>query len=542
MTVCCWRNTARRCANGLPMRMQLNFPAFRLAFSALALAATALQAAEPVTLAPATMARKGTVDARFQSYNVEMVEVTGGRFWAPYKTQEAAKAQAPAASTLGAPALDPAAFRNREPINLASPKLRKLAAALGPAYVRVSGTWANSTYFQDSDAPAPATPPAGFGGVLTRAHWRGVLNFSKATNAKLITSFAISGGTRDAKGVWTPGEAAKVLAFTKAAGGEIAAAEFFNEPSFASMGGAPAGYDAAAYGRDFKVFLQFVKKNAPGMLILGPGSVGEAVPMGAALQVVHSQDMLTATGPGVDAFSYHFYGGVSKRCGYMAGAPLTAPAQALSEPWLTRTDRDAAFYETLRDRFEPGKPMWLTETAETACGGNPWAASFLDSFRYLDQLGRLAKRGVQVVAHNTLAASDYGLIDEETLTPRPNYWAALLWHRLMGTTVLDVGAANGLHVYAHCLAGKAGGVAVLALNPGSEPLSIAVPTSAGGYTLSSSSPEQAIVDLNGHRLALGVNDTLPRLKAVTIPAGNFTLAPATITFFEFSHAGNPACR
>jgi hypothetical protein len=26
----------------------------------------------------------GTVSDRFQSYNIEMVEVTGGRFWKPY--------------------------------------------------------------------------------------------------------------------------------------------------------------------------------------------------------------------------------------------------------------------------------------------------------------------------------------------------------------------------------------------------------------------------------------------------------------------------
>ena len=48
-----------------------------------------------------------------------------------------------------------------------------------------------------------------------------------------------------------------------------------NEPNFAAMGGAPAGYDAAAYGRDFKVFRAFAKETAPDMLILGPGSVGE---------------------------------------------------------------------------------------------------------------------------------------------------------------------------------------------------------------------------------------------------------------------------
>jgi hypothetical protein len=40
--------------------------------------------AEALSVAPSTMPRIGTVDARFQSYNVEMVEVTGGRFWKPY--------------------------------------------------------------------------------------------------------------------------------------------------------------------------------------------------------------------------------------------------------------------------------------------------------------------------------------------------------------------------------------------------------------------------------------------------------------------------
>ena len=114
----------------------------------------------------------------------------------------------------------------------------------------------------------------------------------------------------------------------------------------------------------------------------------------------------------------------------------------------------------------PGKPLWLTETADAACGGNPWASTFLDSFRYLDQLGRLSKRGVQVHMHNTLASSDYGLLDDNTLMPRPNYWAALLWRKFMGTTVLDPGlsAASNLHLYSHCLRGQPGGVALLAIN------------------------------------------------------------------------------
>src|SRR6476646_8142903 len=38
----------------------------------------------PGALVPASMARVGTVDERFESYNIEMVEVIGGRFWKPY--------------------------------------------------------------------------------------------------------------------------------------------------------------------------------------------------------------------------------------------------------------------------------------------------------------------------------------------------------------------------------------------------------------------------------------------------------------------------
>lgn len=36
--------------------------------------------------------------------------------------------------------------------------------------------------------------------------------------------------------------------------------------------------------------------------------------------------------------------------------------------------------------------------------------------------------------HNTLVASDYGLLDDKTLAPKPNYWGALLWRKLLWTT------------------------------------------------------------------------------------------------------------
>ncbi len=171
------------------------------------------------------------------------------------------------------------------------------------------------------------------------------------------------------------------------------------------------------------------------MIFLGPGGVGEGgtlVPAGMAM--LSSADLLKATGPVFDEFSYHFYGAVSKRCASLGGAAQITADAALSSEWLSRTATVEQFYAGLRDQYQPGKALWLTETADAACGGNPWASTFLDSFRYLNQHGSLAKLGVQVVMHNTLAASDYGLLDEDTLSPPP---------QLLGRLV--VAQADGLH-------------------------------------------------------------------------------------------------
>ena len=442
--------------------------------------------------------------------------------------------------------MDAGLYQYRPPIVLGNHRLRTLAAALGPANVRVSGTWANTTYFADTDR-APDRPPPSFGRVLTREQWRGVVDFAHAVDAHIVSSFAISPGTRNRDGVWTPGLARRWLHYTGSIGGRIAAAEFMNEPDMAALGGAPAGYDAAAYGRDFKVFKAFADQDAPAMTILGPGSVGETLgpwsPTYGTRGVVHTADMLAAGGAAVDAFSYHHYGAASQRCASL-GMPSTTAQDALTEDWLGRTSRTRAFYGGLRDSYSPGKPLWLTETAESACGGNPWAATFLDSFRYLDQLGRLAREGVQVLAHNTLAASDYGLLNETDFTPRPNYWAALLWRRLMGTTVLDSGVPlqQGMHLYAHCQAGVPGGVTLLAINNDrTEARTIHLPVASERYTLAADELAAGTVRLNGQPMALGPGDALPALSGAQTDAGDQTLAPATITFLTIPTAGNPAC-
>jgi hypothetical protein len=509
--------------------------------------------APAVSIAPSALARVATVDPRYQSYNVEMLEVTGGKFWKPYGRELDAilKAPQPAAAAAGGdtPAgMDPRLYQYRPPIDLTNARLRKLAAALGPAYVRVSGTWANATYFPAAAVEAPKTPPAGFNGVLTRAQWTGVVEFAKAVEAGIGTSFATSPGTRDAAGVWTPEQARRLLDYTGSVGGRIAAAEYMNEPTLAAMGGAPAGYDAAAYGRDFQIFRAFAKQAAPDMVILGPGSVGETtgtwgVSYGVA-GVLKTRDLLAASRPAtVDAFSYHHYGASSQRCAAMG--MQTTPDAALSEQWLRRTDETLAFYRPLRDEYEPGKPFWLTETADAACGGNPWGGTYLDTFRYLDQLGRLAKQDVKVVMHNTLVASDYGLLNDKTLAPKPNYWGALLWRRLMGTAVLESGVPlqEGLHVYAHSLPAHPGGVTLLVINNSrTAASSLDLPIASERYTLTAGKLEDKNVRLNGKELKLGADDAIPTLSGTRTPAGRVEFAPKSITFLALADAGNANAR
>jgi len=480
--------------------------------------------AEAPEIAPASMPRIATIDQRFQSYNVEMVEVTGGNFWKPY----AEKRRAPLVDKPARTAPDLYAYR--PPIDLTNVRLRRLAAALAPAYLRVSGTWANATYFPDSD-DAPPAPPAGFDGILTHRQWSGVIDFAKVVGARIVTSFATSQGTREATGAWTPEQARRLLAYTRSLGGSIAAAEFMNEPDLVSIDGKTKGDDAAEYGRDFRTFLTLMKQTAPETIILGHATIGTTATV---------SDLFAAAGPGIDAVSYHYYGALSARC-----FGTQTPEAAASDQWLSRTDQTVAFYRAIRDRLAPGKPIWLTETGEAACGGNPWASTFLDTFRYLDQSGRLAKAGVQVVMHNTLAASDYGLLDERTLTPRPNYWGALLWRRLMGTTVLDAGmpVRAGLHVYAHCQPATPGGVTLLVINTDlSSSHALTVPTASERYTLDAATLQAAVVRLNGHSLALEADDELPHTDGAPTDAGVVKFAPETITFLTIPTAGNKACR
>src|SRR5947209_3785376 len=116
---------------------------------------------------------------------------------------------------------------------------------------------------------------------------------------------------------------------------------------------------------------------------------------------------------------------------------------------------------------------------------------------------------------------------------------------LMGTTVLDPGVPvqEGLHVYAHCLRNKPGGVALLVIqNDRKAAHALDLPMAAERYTLSALDLQGPKLLLNDQELALGANDQLPAFKPTASAKGAVSFAPATITFLAIPGAENSGCR
>ena len=116
---------------------------------------------------------------------------------------------------------------------------------------------------------------------------------------------------------------------------------------------------------------------------------------------------------------------------------------------------------------------------------------------------------------------------------------------LMGPTVLESGVPirEGLHLYAHCLRGTPGGVALLAINNSrTQPTSIVLPNGGDRYTMSAPDLEATQVQLNGEVRKQSAGDEFPALKPIHVLAGTIELQPASISFLAVLKADNPSCR
>jgi heparanase len=476
---------------------------------------------------PTTLA--AVVDPRYLSLAIDASQVVGGHWWS-----------AGEGSTGGVGA------GLTEPYDFTRPRLRRMAAPLAPAILRVGGSEADVLYY-DMAAQPVAQAPEPFEFVFTRAHWDAIQAFTGQLGFDLMFTLNAGPSARDVDGAWTSEHARRLLGYARDQGSPVAAWELGNEINgYVVFHGPEHMVTGAQYAADLGVLAELVADEGLEAPVMGPSSaywpeLGEMAPV--------MPDFMAAGAGGADVITWHYYPQQSQRCP-MASRPA-APEVMLDPANLDEVALWAAQVEALRDAHAPGTPIWLGETGNAQCGGAAGVSDrFAGSFWWLDQLGLLAARGTPIVVRQTLSGADYGLIEDETLRPNPDYFMSLLWKALMGARVLAVArpddAPDHLRAYAHCTPGVDGGVTWLLLNlDASEALTVATPPFTDAprevYLLTAEALTSRELSLNDQGLEVAEDGTPPALTPTRTERPDLELPPRTIAFWAVPGASVPAC-
>lgn len=406
-------------------------------------------------------------------------------------------------------------------LDLESPRLLALAAALSPGILRLGGSPEDSILFDadgscaagsGGDGPAPAgyycsqVKPYVYG-CLSRARWFALLAFAARTNLSIVLGLNGCTGRMSADGAMDVGNVRALLEATAASphAAALRGLELSNEVFVNTI-------TPRAWGADV------VRVKALAEQILGR-RVDFAGPDDAS--PAHLALALNSTPPGaLTALTYHHYPGCEANASdYFALDP--ACLQIIDE-WGTLFSGVGA---------AAGVPTWAGETAEHGGGGvTGLTDTFTSSLYYAWQLGTLPLHGVELAARQALVGGDYELLDRETLAPNPDYWVIYLFKALVGggarafpVNVSASAAASGVRVFcfsASVASGAARAVLALSLNTVGARIDVAFEGAGMGgarveYALTGDlgAPRGAVA-CNGVPLRLGADGAPPPWRAL----------------------------
>ncbi len=451
------------------------------------------------------------VAPEFLSFSIDASQVTGGKWWDPK-----AQGQETGTGTVHAPIYD----FNRSGLDT-------LVEGLSPAYLRVGGSESDKVYYDLAPAGGtPRKPPAGYQSTLTNEEWDALNAFAARHQLKVVFTLNAGPASRQAGQGWDGTNAAELMAYTKKNNYPVSVWELGNEVNnFWFVFGPQNQISTATYSQDLVKARQLVNTVTPLARLGGQGSMFWPV-LGEPLSLFYGfmPGYLQQSGSLVDLVSWHYYPQQSRR-GPVASR-RASPSRLLDSAALDEAGYWADKMAAWRDAYAPGKPLWLGETGNAQFGGEPGLSdAYLGGLWWLDELGLMAQKGTQVVVRQTLSGSNYGMIDDASLAPRPDYWNSLLWKRLMGPDVygVTVSGDNSSHLRAYVQAIPEVSYAMLLINLDPQRnAQVNLPWLSGrGYELYSlTSPDlftQTLV-LNGQSLALAPDGQLPKLNGNTIPA------------------------
>ena len=425
-------------------------------------------------------------------------------------------------------------------LDLDSPRLLALAAALSPGILRLGGSPEDSILFDDDgscvagsggDGPAPdgyycsQVRPYVYG-CLTRARWFALLAFAARTNLSIVLGLNGCTGRMSADGAMDVGNVRALLEATAASphAAALHGLELSNEVFVNSITPRAWGEDAA---RITALAQQLLGRR---LAFAGPDDASPA----------HLALALNSTPAGtLSALTYHHYPGCEAN---------SSDYFALDPACLQIIDDWGALFSSVG--ASRGVPTWAGETAEHGGGGvTGLTDTFTSSLYYAWQLGTLPLHGVELAARQALVGGDYELLDRNTLAPNPDYWVLYLFKALIGggarafpVNVSASAAASGVRVFCFSASAATGATrTLLALSLNTVGARIEVELQGEGmggarleYALSGDlAAPRGSVACNGAALQLGADGAPPPWRALGVAraaGAPLELAAASVVF------------
>ncbi|XP_043699659.1 heparanase-like protein 3 [Telopea speciosissima] len=433
--------------------------------------------------------------------------------------------------------------------------------AFKPLKIRLGGTLQDKVIYETGNPQQPCpqfvknSEMFGFSeGCLPMSRWDELNTFFKKAGAVVIFGLnALSGRTLasdgSAVGPWNSTNAESLIRYTVNKNYTIHGWELGNELSGNGVGTSVA---ADQYASDVISLKKIVHNIYRGFhvkpLIITPGGFFDANWFTKLVnKTPRSLDVVTHhiynLGPGVDT---HLIDKI------LDPSYLDGEAQTFSS--LQRLLKNAASSAT----------AWVGEAGGAYNSGhNLVTNAFVFSFWYLDQLGMAASYDTKTYCRQTLIGGNYGLLNTTTFVPNPDYYSALLWHRLMGRTVLSANftGTKNIRAYSHC-AKQSQGITLLLINLDSNTtvvFSVATEDAVLNktwtlehngitreeyhLTAKDGNLQSQTMLLNGKILTVNSSGDIPTLIPLSVnSSGPITVAPYSIVFAHIPNISVPACR
>ncbi|KAG2604562.1 heparanase-like protein 3 [Panicum virgatum] len=350
-------------------------------------------------------------------------------------------------------------------LDLSNKVLLNAVRAFSPLKLRLGGSLQDKVLYGTADLRQPCTPfvkneSEMFGftqGCLPLRRWDELNAFFQKSGAKIVFGLNAMKGRvplpdGSMGGPWDYTNAASLIQYTAYKGYHIHGWELGNELSGKGVGARIGADQYAADVIALKTIVDDIHRSTPSKpLVLAPGGFFDPD---------WFTELIVKTKPNLlNVMTHHIYN--------LGPGRDTNLIEKILNPSVL--DGMVSIFSNLQGILKStgtSTVAWVGEAGGAYNSGHHLVTdAFVFSFWFLDQLGMSAKYDTKSYCRQSLIGGNYGLLNTTTFQPNPDYYSALLWHRLMGTKVLATtfNGTNKIRAYAHC-AKDSPGITLLLIN------------------------------------------------------------------------------